>query len=319
MAVLNKRGADNKSYNVGFGRNFKEFAPVIGVIPVPKGTFLSQADINTIQTTLNARALNDNPLLRSMVIGTFIEFTEAGADPKKESLPNGVELILANGIPVFTGTLRDGGFNMHLNLLNYKNAHTLYDFLFIHSDQTIGGTWRTVSGAKVLYGISMSQVWTLDRQFATISASEKTRLVLAVRNPMDLNENYGYVECDFDVLGTIPTITNVDLEIANSAAGTLTVKAYEKFTKVDLRDYFSSELTGTTKFVFFNETTGAAMPISACIAVAGGWKATPTSAPTSGDIISVKLAAPSVLIGASVFTPGQGTYESPVKAQGAFT
>ncbi|HEY8969719.1 MAG TPA: hypothetical protein VIM64_11520 [Puia sp.] len=294
--MVNSKSCGIKSMNQGIGRCIQEFGMPTGLIYAPGDGKITEAQLATLKATLEANSLIDAPVSRWQPLGNLVNWEVANGDPRTETLPNNVTKYLGDGFPVYTARWDGGGFAMHLNRRKLTNSQASGKYFIIHNTSTIGGkVIKNTDGTTDLQGLTMAQVFTLGRGFATATTSEIYSTAFAFDNTRQLNEDYGFIEADFDVLESMIAVTDVELIATNSTSTKWNVKALAGYAKADLSVYFPTELAAAGAWVARNETAGTTLTISAVAAKEGYFELTLSAAPTSGNKLSFKLAALSVL------------------------
>lgn len=291
-----------KSFNTGYGRAIKEFGPVTGIIAALPGTILDATARADLKTYFSTKAKTDLRTSRFYAYHGLVGWEEANGDAKSESLPNGLSKYVGDGKPTYTLRFDGGGMAQHLMMRNLKNAHQTFEFFFIHETGELGGTVvKNASGSFDLGTIKLHQLWAGGRKFANGSNGESTMLMMTLNNTLQVNENYGYIDLDFDIVDATKGITDVRLVVTNLTSTKWKVELLAGYTSQDLTAYYPTELTDVACYVVKNKTAVTTLTVSAAATKTGYMELTLSAAPTAGHKLTFDLAAISVLEGELIF------------------
>ena len=300
-SIVDQSAYLGKPKNVNVGRNIKEFGMVIGLIGVKPGTLIDGTALADLKTFFTNLAVNNNAYNRCYRLGPITGWEEANGDTKSESLPNGLTKYIADGKPTYTIRFDGKGFDYQRIIRSFKNAQRFLEWFVVHETGEIGGV-RVINadGSYHMKGIKFFQLYAAARKFATSSNGEVPMLMATLDNVKQVNEDYAYIDTDFDVMEATAGVVDVHLEATNSTSTKWNVKCLAGYTKQDLSAMFPTELAATTAFVVKNVTAGTTLTVSAVAPKTGYFEITLSAAPTTGDKLTIQLASVSVLAGLGV-------------------
>jgi hypothetical protein len=295
------------SFNTNFGRNIKEFGAPIALLAVKPGTILDAAARVDLKATLNTMAKSAVRANRLYAFFGLVGWEEANGDPKTSSLPNGLTKYNGDGKPVYTLRYDGGGIAQHKLMRKMKNKHKTFDFFIVHEGGEIGGVVvKNTNGSFDLAAIKFHQIWAMKRTLANGNDCESTGMYFVMNNTKQLNENYGWIDTDFDVEEATKGFVDVRIVATNISSTKWKLELLAGETSEDLSAYFPTELAVAGAYVVKNLTTAATLTPSGVALVTGGFELT-FSAITSTNKLTFDLAAPAAL--AALASPVVG-YES---------
>lgn len=300
-SVVDQSAYLGKPKNVNVGRCIKEFGQPVMLIGVKPGTIIDGTALADVKAFFTGLAVNNNAYNRCYRLGRITGWEEANGDSKSESLPNGLTKYIADGKPTYTIRFDGKGFDYHRILRSFKNAQRFLEWFIVHETGEIGGVVVVnADGSYHMKGIKFFQLFTPARKFATSSNSEAPMLMATLDNVRQTNEDYAYIDLDFDIEEATAGVVDVHLEATNSTSTKWNVKCLAGYTKQDMSAMFPTELAATTAFVVKNLTAGTTLTVSGVSAKTGYFEVTLSAAPTTGDKLTIQLASVSVLSGLGV-------------------
>ena len=301
-SIVDQSAYLGKPKNVNVGRNIKEFGAPVAIIGLPPGTVLDSTKRADLKTALAAMAVNDNPYARLYALNGITGWEEANGDTKSETTGNGMTRYISDGKTTITMHFEGKGFDFHRILRSFTNSQRFLEYLIYHETGELGGV-RVINadGSYDLKGIKFFQLYTAGRKFATPSAGEKPMLMATLDNMRQINEDYAYIDTDFDVQSVLAGITDVHLEVFSISTTKYGVRVLSGYTKQDFSAMFATEMTaGTTSVVVKNITAGTTLSVTGIVAKVGYFEVTLSAAPTAGNKLRFQLPAPSVLNGLGI-------------------
>ena len=188
------------------------------------------------------------------------------------------------------------------------NKHNAFDVFVVHEGGEIGGVVvKNTDGSYDLKGIKFHQFFAMHRKYANGSEGETTGLFLVLNKTKQVNEDYGWIDTDFDLEEATKGFTDVRIVATNVSSTKWKLQLLAGQTSEDLSAYFPTELAVAGAYVVKNLTTPATLTPSSVALVTGGFELTFSSAITAGNKLTFDLAAPAAL--AALASPVVG-YES---------
>jgi len=324
--------------NTGAVYGYLEPSLIRAIIFVPKNTVIlaaSMVDPATFATFVNGKLTADSRTDRWYAITNLDRFE----DQTKAITTDDTGLIQTNVTKFapkysFQYLASMGNF---IELLKFNNSQSQYDYYFVDANGTWNGCAKKTATSQTtgLKAYTSSQIWVNDIKRTTVSTINAYMLSVQALDRMQYNENFKYYAAGTD-LSTLQGFQNVwladetsTLSGAVTIVSTTTVLVTAKFGQfsTDLYQYYPTQLTAAC-YVAYNLTTGASATIASVaygtVVVTGQTynycKIVLSSAPTAGDVVQFKLAAPSavnaVIPGANIVDetpfPTQNSYNAAV-------
>lgn len=296
-----------QSFNTGVVGTFPELGIIRAVVLVPKGTvipYTAMVSQSAFATYVNAKFINDTYTSRWFALTQLDKFEDKTKASNTED----------------TGRLQLETYNF-ANKLSFRYMQTMgnfieltklsnvqgFDLFFIDDFGNWHGTLDVNGGTNGLAAYTLTQLFVPNRIFKSTSTGNQYMFTLQLADPTQTNGNFKYYQANTqpDALVMLQNANLVDVsDIIVPAAPTTTISFTVKAGQdsFDVVKAYTSVLTAAC-FVAYNLTTGLAATISSITkgsSVVSGetyyWvKAVLSGAPTSGDIVRISLAAPSVV------------------------
>lgn len=293
-------GLDNCPYDIGL---------LIGMIGVPKGTFLTEAQAADAVNELKQMSELDARSGRALPVYQF-EGAEYGGDTDPTTTSGyGNSRRVRRGKPEITARLYNGmGYHRRLAEAIHNSQGRLNFYPVFDTEDGayfIAGEPRTdASGAVTLYPWVMSQVWVPSATPNTGSDTGIYNTIWTLSSGDYMASRWGGVSVDINPFDEITGFQDAYLKVA--AGGTVgQILVDIAAGNSNLFDLYATQLAAPSAFIARNAATGALLTISTVTANAGTKQWTVATNAASGVTVRLDLAAPSVLDGLNV--PG---YES---------
>lgn len=300
--------------NCGTGSNVGKFPCFFNpsiydrFIMIPKGEVISAATLASAAATrayIKGRLMDDTPALRWKLSGTLSQLQD-NTEARKTENKNG--RLFTTQFPPYSWTydmtLQFGQFAKwrSYNLL----AQSLYDFIFIDVNGALIGAEKVdEDDALGLGGVSLYEFVMEDMKQATPDALVKFLVTLGVENNKQLNEgasmvNAGITPADWDQL-------LIDCLVTQGQANTSTAIKVQLFSdgigaKSSMLALYGTELDAAAAWIV-KKNGSAITPSGVAYDATNDQMVFTISALSSADVVTVQLAAPSVVNASPYFAP----------------
>lgn len=303
MATIDKLDCLNTSGNTGVGSCFFDPKNIVGAILAPKGY---EFDVTTPQATLIAATHNASPSNRLYPLWDFETTTDSSEDKTIQTMGTGAKHVVREGFNDWKFQYVSGGLSLLLEARLFNGPS--WDFYFVDADNNIigvaGSSETKLKAIPSTGGFFWAAPWKLN------DASKITEYMLQfVFNTRYANTKglTKFVAAGFDVPSIIKGLQNVVLTgAAASTPGSYNITALTEATQTNMGDIYPTELAAAGMWVAKNFTTGVAIPIDAVTydndnnVFVVALDTTDTNYPTTGDFLTINLAAPTVLQAAGI-------------------
>ncbi len=304
--LLNTLDCANGAKNVGYGGCILDPKNIIGAIEVPKGDYLSAANLATkaaLYTALLAKATLDSPLLRWYPIWNLEAVTINSGDPTIQTLGYGGKYVVRDDYYDWMFQFVQGGLCLLKNLRSHNGAGKNY--FFIDREGLIIGVKNGVN----LYPVPLQFFYAHPFKIndgSNISAYN----IQFVFQQRYINELVGFAQLAFDSGYDITNMTGLqDVQIeafSTLVAGVVKVQFFTGCDHKNLYDQYSAVLATKANLVVKNKTTGAAITITTDVVDASNkaftltLDTTDTDYPGSGQDLTIELVGPVALSAAGM-------------------
>lgn len=301
--LLNKLTVVNSAKNTGVGRAFLDPKKIEGALILPQGTRFTAAAIAAgFRTALDNMALAAIDA-RLFPIHGFTNITDGSEDLIIETLGYGAKKPVREGFNDWKFEFTRGGLTLSSKLRAFNGQAP--DVLFYDAEGTVLGR----NDAGDLTGIPQEYFW--QSAFKINNGSQASKYFTGFNfHPRYLNDFPAFVKVDFDITA-VKGLIDVNLS-ATMASNVATVTAETDVEAVNMAVLYPA-LGATGAWVLTNDQTGATVTITSVTISNGKFvvtvDTTAWTALTTGQTLSLKMAAPSVLAAAPYNAKG---YESKV-------
>lgn len=281
---------------------------IIGKIMGPKSRVLTQAEVNDIQATLEALAL-DTRANRIFPVQGFTAVTDGTEDPTFQTFGYGSTAPVKEGLYSWVFEFLEGGVNLSNSLRSFNGQSSKYGEMYITSDNVLIGTKKKdASNQDGLGFITQEGGYPYTYPWKVNDGSKVTsyRTQSKFKAPY-INENIAFVKIPTEtyLLSELFGLEDVDLSFfsIDQTHDTLVVRAHTE-CGADLYDDFADELATATAWIIKN---AAGTPIAHTVAkndADKGWLITYTGGAQVLEDDTVTMAAPSVLAATPINVSG---------------
>lgn len=272
-----------------------------------KGFFIGASDFSfdaaaqqDIQDRLQDLLWADNAAQRLIMLSDIVDLTDNSGDPVTETFGYGGQTTIRDNFNDWTVRYRDGGLCRHSALRTWSGDSRR--LLFWDDKNRLFGSDR--NGSLINFP---SSVYVPSWKTATGSATT----VLNVKfnfDPKYINESVGVLQLDFDPAVALRSLQDLVISVNsfNPNTGVVNAKIVTYCGGTDMYDLYSTQLAVVGAFSATNSETGAQITVSTVAKQASDktFNITLSTAdadyPTTGGVIRLKLASPSVLAGLGV-------------------
>lgn len=297
MAKLNELSCAENTRNVGFGSCVLDPKIFVGALLYDAPRTFSQAELDDLQATLQADALNDTKSERVFPFHDFTNVTDNTEDVSITTTDYGFKYVTREGFY----DLLFRFFNGASCVLSAARTHNGSRYvLFYDKDKNIYGynSDEELAAIPVLF-------YAVPMRLAT-GADAAQYLLRFIFAPNYLNEDTGFVKADFDIR-SISGLQDIKLAVNsfNQSTGLVNVTMQQLCGALNLYSLYSTDLVvGLIKAT--NGATGAVIAVTSITPIAGTQSfdiqlnASDPDYPTDGGSINLTLGAPSELAGAGI-------------------
>lgn len=310
-SILNTLDCANGAKNTGFGSCVLDPKNIIGVIEVPKGDYLSAANLasqSTLYAALLAKVTLDSPLLRWYPVWNLEAVTVNAGEPVVQTLGYGGKYVVRDDYYDLMFQFVQGGLCLLKNLRSHNGAGK--NFFFIDREGLIIGT---KVGDK-LYPVPM-QIFYAHPFKMNDGANISAYNIQFVFQQRYINELVGFAHLPFSSgydVTNVAGLQDVSVEAFSTlVAGVVKVQFFVGCDHTNLYDAFSAVLATKANLLVKNKITGGLITITTDVVDAANKAFTLTldtadaDYPAVGQDLTIQLQPPSVLSAAGM--PG---YES---------
>lgn len=297
-----------KSVNQGYGKCPIDLGALTYELAVPKGTFITEAQLLDFEATLREKTNEDDPNQRWYLLGPFPQFAQNNTTPGPQTASSGLTRTVSIGFFGWTLTQWAGGWCAEKNLIKFHDSQDRFDFLNVHAASSGGSIIMGVlttnnTGEQGMKGISMSQVFTTLWTMGDGNANGTSYSIeFKVGDSSQMRENASFLPVSFDISSTAFRLIDVELKGATasgSPAGDFNVTAVTGCGGEDLATYYGTELAAIAAWTAVNASTGGNITITSVTLVNGKFHilldTTDTDYPTAGGKILLNLVGVSAL------------------------
>ena len=290
--------------NTGIGNCRISPKHIKGFILLPKSKILTEAECQTMETTLKALFVLASPSARAYPFMGFDNFNDASKDAAFESKGYGNEVPLDNGKYIWEFQ-HSFGIEVQKSLSAFNYAKN-YSVIFIDNDGVYWGTKKLSSGVIGFAGIDLDYFYASPLKLATGAASTIYTVRFALTDTKDINADVAYVKSTYSNVSELKGIQNLFIKQVSVAANKVTVQIYT-IDGINVYDTLGTALQATVALWLITKSNATVTTTSVTLV--------PSS--KSFDIVAtgtgvheLKLAAPAVLATASVGGDPGDYYES---------
>jgi len=241
--------------NTGIQTTSFESTEIIGAILVPKAWRINNTYLGTLGASLKSNMQADTRKaigLRIFPISGFGAITDGSQEAKFQTFGYGARKFALDKKYDFTFDLLEGGISLINAMRAFNKAD--YDVLFWNSDNVLLCT-KTGVTADERKGFSVNNIFVDGWKPAdgTNATGHKITFSMSMAATKEMNENLGYIACDFDIATQIKGCINV---LASSLHTASTTKMYIGLTtnegSVDLVTLYGSSITKAGAIILKN-------------------------------------------------------------------
>lgn len=257
--------------NTGIPQCSFDFGTIEKIMFVPKGYKLTQTEVQTLYTTLTAKAAHTTESLRGYPIGKFINIEDKSTETAMSETGYGGSVLGRKGKFHFVWNFKNGGMNYDVMLNTFENAQESYDvLLFDKSSNAIIGTQpESNSSYYVLQGLSMDLIYNpLPKLAADGVTTHSIGIILSDANELMQSMAY-YVLPLSQKVNSIVGLRNLEMSLlpatgaATSGSTSLKIRVTTDGGAVDLLASYGTALaTLATNFIVTASATGTTYAIS---------------------------------------------------------
>jgi hypothetical protein len=244
-----------------------------GIVFVPKGwsaavtaDLTDEAIRTAILAALNASLVNDNPLLRAIFVGEFVNFEDKSEAAGMQSHNYGVQEKTNRGKYRHEYGYRNGGLAFHCAVKTFDELQNSYDMIYINGDsKTLVGANKYTDGVLTAFqGITLDFIDAQDQKVGDYTNKAMYKLGLHIADGAQLNEECFIVNMGQNMVKYCKDNSVIGVELTGTMTGTriCKVRAITEIGNVNLGDVFGDDLSDATLWVAKNKTSGAAITIS---------------------------------------------------------
>jgi hypothetical protein len=296
------------SGNTGTIGTFPELGIIETVVLAPKGTVIPASAMvsqSAFATYVNGKFVNDTQSSQWYAFMNLDKFTD---ETKKTATEDTGRLNLSiYSFPNKFSFRYMQGMGNFIEATNFNNCQGQFDVFFIDDTGNWHGTLDVTGGTRGLAAYTLQQFFVPNSMRKTTSTGNQYMIEIQLADPTQMNGNFKLYQANTqaDALVMLQNAFLLDVSDVIIPAVTTTTISFTMKSGQDSFDVvkaYTSVLTAAC-FVAYNLTTGSAATIASITkgtsVVAGEtyyWiKAVLSVAPTSGDIVRISLAAPSVV------------------------
>lgn len=291
--------------NTGQNRCSISPKPSVYHLLIPRDTVISAANLASFQTYLQARLIDNDPLLRWHLIGRMVGIENNTTERQSYEFQDGSSTPTRDQIYNWTYD-HQNGFCWHQNMSAFDGAHTQYQAIQIDTQNVMWGVQALdASNLPTIAAFDMSDYQVPAMEMATFSDPTLYKLMMQVSDVSQLNQYGQQAKLGFNVstMRGVQGVTLNDLGSPNWTTGVLNIAADTACGGLNLVTEMSAILDDPAAWVATNSVTGAVITITAVTALANGTgfaidlDQTDGDYPTVGQGATINLASVSVLSG----------------------
>jgi len=289
--------------NTGVGACYADIKNIVGIIICPPNYYITATQAATLQTKLNADALNDSKGLRIYPVGPFVDFKDDSEKRVVEQFSYGGQKTVRDPVYKWSFRFNVGGYELLKSLRSFNGGN--WSVLFVDGSNQLWGTNYTASDGAGIAGIPLIELYT--DPFMINDGKKNTEYWTSiVFYPINLMDNGAYIKNPgFDVVDTLEGIQNVVLASkTNATAKTFTVIPTTNEGTL-MSSLYGTQLAAVGAWTAKNHETGAALTITGVTqdSVSGGFNIVvgATNYPTVGTgHVDINLVGPTELAALNV-------------------
>jgi len=271
---------------------------IIGAILVPKGSYLTAAQMLALKTSIETNTFSSTESTRWFPIQGFVGVEDKSTNTQTETMPYGGMKIGADG-KYYWVFRHDGGLTGHAIMYSFHDKQNDYDSYFIEgkiwNKGAILGTKRNDDGNLYPFDLEMIMV---DLYKIGGQNSDNATIGFQLMDSSELNKNISF--CPFPPEYRPTSVTGLEhTHLANTstmttASSTTSVTLQWLGETTNLYDRYSSNIANLVKA--YNTSTGLQITTSAITLVPGSksftvaMSSSATNMPSSGSYITFKIA-----------------------------
>ena len=291
--------------NTGIGNCRISPKHIKGFILLPKSKILTEAECQTMETTLKALFVLASPSARAYPFIGFDNFNDASKDAAFESKGYGNEVPLDNGKYIWEFQ-HSMGIELHKRLAAFNYAKN-YSVIFIDNDGVYWGTKKLSLGVIGFAGIDLDYFYASPFKLATGAASTIYSVIFALTDTKDVNADVAYVKSTYATVSELKGIQNLTIKQVSVAANKVTVQVFLNDDMINVYDTLGTALQATVALWLITKSNVTVTTTSVTLVPASK---SFEIAVTGTGVHELKLAAPAVLAAASVGGDPADYYES---------
>lgn len=288
--------------------SFPDLGIIRAIVLVPKNTVIPQSAMvsqSAFATYVNGKFLSDTQAGQWYCFNQLDKVTDKTKKPAQED--TGRLHLTVYTFPLSFSCRYMVGMGNFIEANNFNNCQGQYDYFFIDDFGNWHGTRDVTGGTNGLACYTNVQFYVPGREMRTDKQNNGYTLEVSLADPVQTNGNFKLYQAgtqpdSIQMIGNA-VLTDISDTVPPAVASTsMTFMIKSGQDSYDIGKAYTSNLTAAC-FVAYNLTTGASATISSITkgsTIAGGetywWvKAVLSAAPTSGDVVRISLAAPSVV------------------------
>ena len=302
--AINNPGCIFTGANTGIGNCRISPKHIKGFVLLPKSKILTEAECQTMETTLKALFVLASPSARAYPFMGFDNFNDASKDAAFESKGYGNEIPLDNGKYIWEFQ-HSFGIEVHKSLAAFNYVKN-YSVIFIDNDGVYWGTKKLSSGVVGFAGIDLDYFYASPLKLATGAASTMYTVRFALTDTKDVNEEVAYVKSTYSNVSELKGVQNLFIKQYAVASNKISVQIYT-IDGINVYDTLGTALQADVNLWLITKSDVAVTTTSVTLVPAS--KSFDVVA-TGSSIHQLKLAAPAVLATANVGGAASDYYES---------
>ena len=251
--------------NTGVPQCSFDFSLIEKVMLVPKGYKMTQTEIQTAQTVLQAKANNSTESLRGYPIGKFIGMEPKTTETSINTTPYGDPFLGKKGKFHFVFEYKNGGMNYDVMLNTFENAQDSYDIILFDKvgNAIVGTPPDDNTSGYVFQGLSLSLLYCPLPQITPEGTRHFFAFGLADTDELMKNMAY-YALPASQKVNNIVGLRNLELKIHTAFTGTTgKLRITTDGGAVSLGSSYGTAIAAlSSNFSVTNLATGAAIVIT---------------------------------------------------------
>lgn len=257
MANINEIQCLASDLNTGLARCTAQMGLVKLAIGVPKGTYVTNANMADPSTYILAKIHHDTPAVRwypsPLFMGVEINNTEAAT----QSFGYGGTVRVGEDKSSWMFQVIQGDRCGYDAIRKFHKQHESLDFYYVDAQGQLMGHYRTVSSELRLYAYSFDDIYVPTPKPGTGSAAPEHKISFMFEDDTQLADRFGLVQTGLD-LGELVGVNSVNLTLVGSVGTNGTVIVYAKTVcgGANMGDLYGSTLANVAYWILMNETDG---------------------------------------------------------------